>query len=137
MNTETALSPIEVRLIAALIDNPSASQADLAARIRVSERHVRRLLGRESVRAALDTAARDGIREAASLLGRGAARAARALIGMADGTLPTTGARVAACRAVLEAAVTITEFAVMEQRISELERAWHLASPGAFTGRPS
>jgi hypothetical protein len=137
MNTETALSPIEVRLIAALTDNPSANQADLAARIRVSERHVRRLLGRESVRAALDTAARDGIREAASLLGRGAARAARALIGMADGTLPTTGARVAACRAVLEAVIALNEFATLEARIADLEHAWRAAVPGAFAGRAS
>jgi hypothetical protein len=137
VSTPAVLTPVETRLVAALADNPSASQADLAGKLHVTERHVRRLLARDSVRGALDEAARDGIRETASVIGRGAVRAAKALLAMAEGTSPPNSARVAACRAVLDALVPLTEFATMEGRIAALERSWAMARETTPGARPS
>jgi hypothetical protein len=124
MNTTATLSPREARLVAAIAAAPGATQAELSKAIGVSERYVRMLLARESVRAALDAAAQTGIREAAALLGRSATRAARSLVAMADGSARATAPQVSACRAVLDALVPLTEFATMDARITALENAW-------------
>jgi len=132
MSSDAVLSPVEVRLIGAMVDAPGATRADLAARVKISERHVRRLLAREPVRQALDEAARAGVREAAAVLGRGAVRAASVLVQMVDGTIPPTNSRVSACRVALEALVALSEFASLEQRIGELERAWSQSRHGGL-----
>jgi hypothetical protein len=119
---EKTLSAIEARLVAAVVENPMATQADLAVSVKVTERHVRRLLAREPVRRALNEAASAGVRETAAIIGRGAARAGRALVSMADGTVPATSARVAACRAALDFLVSLTEYAERKERMGEVER---------------
>src|SRR4051794_3981918 len=98
------LSPTESRLVAAMASAPSSSQADIASQLKLSARHVRRLLAREPVRRALDAAARAGLREASSVLGRSATRAAEALCDMATGKVRATSPRVAAARAVIDGA---------------------------------
>jgi len=119
---DQVLTPIEARLIAVISEAPAASQADVAKRLRISERHVRRLLALERVRKALDDAARTGLREASALLGRGAVRAARALISMASADAAATSARVAAARAVLEGGARLVDLMDLERRIVELEK---------------
>ena len=119
---DQVLTPIEARLIAVISEAPAASQADVAKRLRISERHVRRLLALERVRKALDDAARTGLREASALLGRGAVRAARALISMASADAAATSARVAAARAVLEGGSRLVDLMDLERRIVELEK---------------
>lgn len=122
MTTEEILSPSESRLIAAIVEAPAATQADIALAIGLSARHVRRLLARERVRRALDEAARAGLAAGASVLGRGAQRAAEALLGMATGTARATSPRVAACRAVLDGAGRLIDLVDLEARIAGLER---------------
>ena len=119
---DQVLTPIEARLIAVISEAPAASQADVAKRLRISERHVRRLLALERVRKELDDAARTGLREASALLGRGAVRAARALISMASADAAATSARVAAARAVLEGGARLVDLMDLERRIVELEK---------------
>lgn len=121
MTAQETLTPVEARLVAVVADTPALSQEDIASRLKVTARHVRRLLARERVRAALDAAARAGLRESTSLMGRGAVRAARALVAMAGGEMPPTNARVAACRAVLDAAGRLIDLEDMEARIAQLE----------------
>jgi hypothetical protein len=115
------LTPVEARLIALIGEAPTAGQEDIAKGLKISVRHLRRLLGQERVRRALDEAARDGLREASNLLGRGAVRAARALIAMAAGELPPTSARVQAARAVLDGAGRLIDIIDLERRVVELE----------------
>ncbi len=121
MTPDETLSPTEVRLIAAIVEAPAASQADIAKAIDLSARHVRRLLARERVRKALDDAARAGLAAGASVLGRGAQRAAEALLAMAMGTARATAPRVQACRAVLDGAGRLIDLVDLERRIAGLE----------------
>jgi len=116
------LTPVEARLIALISEAPAASQEDIGKQLKISARHVRRLLAQERVRAALDRAARDGLAEASNLLGRGAVQAARALVRMAGGELPPSASRVAAARAVLEGGSRLVDLMDLERRIVELEK---------------
>jgi hypothetical protein len=122
MIADDLLTPVEVRLIALVSEAPSAAAADIAKQLRISERHLRRVMATERVRKALDEAARAGLREASSILGRGAVKAARALIAMAAGELPPTSARVQAARAVLDGASRMIDIIDLEARIVELEK---------------
>lgn len=122
MTDDDVLSATESRIVAAIVAAPSASQADIAAALKLSARHVRRLLGRERVRKALDDAARAGLRDASSVLGRSAARAAEALRDMADGKVRATSPRVAAARAVLDGAGRLIDLVDLEARIIDLEK---------------
>jgi hypothetical protein len=131
MTDAETLSPTEARLIAAIVEAPGDSQADLAKALKVSARHVRRLMARERVRRALDEAARAGLAEGASVLGRGALRAAQSLLSMAAGTTRATSPRVAACRAVLDGAGRLIDLVDLERRIVGLEKN---RSPGGWPG---
>lgn len=122
MTTDEVLTPVEVRLIAVISEAPSTGQEDIAKRLKISVRHVRRLLAQERVRRALDEAARIGLREASALLGRGAVRAARSLIAMASGDAAATSARVAAARSVIEGGARLVDLMDLERRIVELEK---------------
>ncbi len=131
MTPDEILSPTEVRLIAAIVEAPEATQADIAKAIDLSARHVRRLLARDRVRRALDAAARAGLAAGASVLGRGAQRAAEALLAMAMGTTRATAPRVQACRAVLDGAGRLIDLVDLEARIAGLEKN---RGPGGWTG---
>lgn len=122
MNAAEPLSPTEVRLITLIADRPGATQEDLANELRVTARHVRRLLAREHVRRALDAAARAGIREGANVLGRAAELAAKALVGMTAGVIKASAPRVAAARAVLDVGGRLIDLVDLEARIQQLEK---------------
>jgi hypothetical protein len=122
MTGEELLTPREAALVAAIVEAPGDGNADLAKTLKVSARHVRRLLARERVRRALDDAARAGLAEGAALLGRGANRAAQSLLAMATGATRATSPRVAACRAVLDGAGRLIDLVDLEKRIAGLER---------------
>jgi len=115
------LTPTEARLLVAIKSKPDATSSDLASELKLSERHVRRLMGRERVRKALDAAARAGLASASSVLGRNAQRAAEALSSMATGTSKATTPRVQACRAVLDGAGRLIDLVALEDRIARLE----------------
>lgn len=115
------LPPLESRLVGLIAEAPATNQEDMAAALRISTRHLRRLLAQERVRVALDRAARDGLREASNLLGRGAVQAARALVKMPGGELPPSPARVAAARAVIDGATRMIDIIDLERRVVELE----------------
>ena len=134
MTPDETLSPTEVRLIAAIVEAPEATQADIATAIKLSARHVRRLLARGPVRKALDEAARAGLAAGASVLGRGAQRAAEALLAMAMGSARATSPRVAACRAVLDGAGRLIDLVDLERRIAFIENG--RGSVGWPGGRP-
>ena len=123
MTGEQPLTPTEARLLAVLAADPGASQEDIAAKLRVTGRHVRRLLQREPIRQALDVAARAGLREATAILGRGAVRAARALVAMAAGDALADAPRVSAARATLEGAGKLIDLLDLEARVREIEDA--------------
>jgi hypothetical protein len=116
------LTPREVALIALAAEDPTASQADLAAALKISVRHVRRLLARQRVRKALDAAARAGLEAGAAVLGRSAQRAAQSLVEMAVGKVRASSPRVAACRAVLDGAGRLIDLVDLERRIAGIER---------------
>jgi ParB-like chromosome segregation protein Spo0J len=121
--SDAVLSATESRLLAAIADEPGATQADIAKALKLSARHVRRLLAREPVRKALDAAARAGLDAGASILGRGATRAAQSLLAMATGATRATAPRVAACRAVLDGAGRLIDLVDLERRIAMIEKA--------------
>jgi hypothetical protein len=125
------LTPREVSLIAAIVEAPGDGTADIAKTLKVSARHVRRLMARERVRRALDEAARAGLTDGASILGRGAQRAAQALLAMATGATRATSPRVAACRAVLDGAGRLIDLVDLERRIVGLEKN---RAPGGWPG---
>lgn len=129
MTADETLTPREARLVAAIAAAPAATQADIAAELKISARHVRRLLAREPVRRALDQAARAGLEAGAAVLGRGARLAAESLLSMATGSTRATTPRVAAARAVLEGAGRLIDLVDLERRIAGLEQA------GARVGR--
>jgi hypothetical protein len=121
-DSEKPLTRAEQRVVAAVLAAPASSQEDLAEVLKLSTRHLRRLLHRERVRKVLDAAAREGLRAGGSLLGRAGERAAATLVKMAEGTTRATGPRVAACRAVLEGASRIFDLVELEDRIAALEQ---------------
>jgi hypothetical protein len=129
---DDVLTPAEARLVAFLADDPGATQADLARELKISARHVRRLLSRARVRQALDAAARAGLDAGAAVLGRGATRAAQALLAMATGAAKATTPRVAACRAVLEGAGRLIDLVDLERRIAEVEADRKPQTPGGL-----
>lgn len=129
------LTPRQHRAIGALLEHDTQEAAATAAGVGV--RTLRRWQGDAGFTAEL-ARQRDRLVGAAALrLARGMDAAAAALVAMASGNAPPSSARVQAAKAVLEAAVVLAEFSSMESRVSELERAWHLANPGAFRGPPS
>lgn len=127
------LSPTEARLLAAIVEAPTATQEDLAKVLKLSARHVRRLMARAHMRRAMDAAARAGLDAGAAVLGRGATKAAQSLLDMAIGGARATSARVAACRAVLDGAGRLIDLVDLERRIGGLEQAGH---PPAGWGQP-
>ena len=134
MMGDELLTPREVALVAAIVEAPGDSQEDLAKTLKVSARHVRRLMARERVRRALDAAAREGLAQGASILGRGAQRAAQSLLAMAAGTARATSPRVQACRAVLDGAGRLIDLVDLERRIIGLEN--NRTQGGRAGGRP-
>jgi hypothetical protein len=121
MTGDEVLTPREVRLIAAIVAAPDATQADLAQEVGITDRYVRMLLAREPVRLALDAAARAGLREAASLAGRLSTRAMRALGDIIDDRKAPASARVAAAREIRESALVLSERREIVERLDRVE----------------
>lgn len=120
MTGEELLTPTEARLVAVIVAKPDARQEDIGAELQITARHVRRLLGRERVRKALDAAARAGLASASSLLGRGALRAAEALLSMAVGPAKATTPRVNACKAVLDGAGRLIDLVDLQAEVKRI-----------------
>jgi|HubBroStandDraft_6_1064221.scaffolds.fasta_scaffold1232405_2 hypothetical protein len=135
MTGDDLLTPREVRLVAAIVAAPDATQAELAQEVGITDRYVRMLLAREPVRLALDAAARTGLREAASLAGRLSAKAMRALGDIIDDKRAPASARVAAAREIRESALVLSE---RREIIERLDRVEQLARASATPqNRPS
>lgn len=95
--------------------------ADIAAREKVTERQVFRILAKPEVRDAVDAAARAMTRAATIRIQRGAASAADALCSMADGTVEASSGRVSAAARVVDIALRAVEVEDLLSRLLELE----------------
>ncbi len=133
MSDTKPLTRSESRLVSAIVASPDAKREDIAAELKWSVRHVRRLLAKDHVRKALDGAARDGLAAASGVLGRNAQRAADALVAMATGGSRASAPRVAAARAVLDVGarlldpesqkITVTQSVTYTDRFTSMTRA--------------
>lgn len=132
--SESTLSPIESRLLAAIGVTPSASQEELGETLGVTPRYIRKLLARAHVKAALDAVSRDGLRDVTARLLRGADRAAASLIRMATGPDRATSARVQAARAVVSLALQLRQAGEMESRLAAIEAALAAAPNSSAKG---
>ena len=135
MNAAPALSPRQMRAIAALL--VSDTQAEAATRARVPERTLRSWMDVPAFTAEL-ARQRDRLLSVATLrLARAADRAVAALDAIAGDRAAPPGARVAAARAILDATIPLTEFSSMSDRVAALERAWDASRAPSFAGGPS
>jgi DNA-binding CsgD family transcriptional regulator len=89
----------------------------------VSERTGRNWRKRAEIEVAIRAAQSESMALGRAVLVSGVAQAARGLVCMASGDEPAESARVAACRAVLDAATALTDLADVEQRLTQLEDA--------------
>lgn len=117
----STLTPREQAVVAAALANDR--QTDAAAAARVSLRTFQRIAARPQVAAAIQAETMQRLRRMSVALGRHAERAAETLGRMANGELPPTLPRVAACRAVCEFAMRALEVEHIEARLAEIEGA--------------
>lgn len=117
--TAEKLTGKQVQFIAALMAEPSTAAA--ARRAGCGERTAYRWLSQATFKKAYQQARHDAVTQATSLLQQRAARAVLVLDAIANDAAAPAASRVAASRAIIEAALRSTELEDQALRITALE----------------
>jgi hypothetical protein len=111
------------------------SMEDMAAKLSVSSRTLRRWKARPAVASAIRARVAEGMALARAVLAAGASRAAVELVGLAETATPDH-ARIAACVAVVSNATKLTELEDLQTEIAAI-RTTLAALPGTQSHRRS
>jgi transposase-like protein len=113
------LSSVEMRFID-LSASAEFSMEEIAAKLGVTSRTLRRWKARPAVASQIRTRTAEAMSLARAVLAAGANRAARELVGLAE-TAEPDHARIAACVAVVSNAAKLGELQELSDRLAELE----------------
>jgi vacuolar-type H+-ATPase subunit D/Vma8 len=118
MSASAGLNAAQNRVLAALL--AGATRQEAAASAKKSLRTIERYFRSELFRSEIAARSRQILSDATLVLQQRAVDAATSLGGMAAGALPSSSARVAACRAVLELARNSAEVAELQEAVDAL-----------------
>jgi transposase-like protein len=110
------------------------SMEDMAAKLGVTSRTLRRWKRRPEVATAIHCRTSEAMALARAVLSAGASRAARELVELA-GTAEPDYARIAACKAIIENASKLGEVQDLSDRLAELEARLATQPGNQYRGR--
>jgi len=126
------LTSRQQRALVALLEEPT--REDAAKRAGVNPATLYRWLREPAFREALAEARRDAFSQATTAIAAAASRVAAILIAVAEDEQAAVGARVSACRAILEHARQAIEMDDLSERLDALEKR-QAAQKGQEDGR--
>jgi hypothetical protein len=127
---DEVLNAVELRFVELVA--AGYSYEDTGGLIGRSPRTCRRWARRPEIAAAVKARANEQVAGARAILSSGMSRAARSLVDMSDGKADPVSPKVAAAKAVLDAATALTVVGDLQDRLAELEAKLSPKKQGAI-----